>query len=351
MTLLTEKSNLGTTGLKVPPVIFGTSALGNLYEAISDETKEAIVGNCLGYVESPVVFDIAGKYGAGLALEELGRCLRVAKAENKNVIISNKLGWIRTELKTPEPTFEPGAWVDLKHDAIQKISYDGIIECWQQGNQLLGGEYVPQLVSVHDPDEYIANGKTAEEQEALFNDVLEAYRALADLREKGEVQAVGVGSKDWTIIQRISKMIKLDWVMFANSFTIYNHPQDLLDFIDELAAAGVGIVNSAVFHAGFLVGGKFFDYKVIEPDTPENRGVFEWRKKFMALCEVHKVSPAVACIQFALTPPGVNCIALNTSNPANVRRNVESVMVDIPAAFWQAMKSEGLIRADYPYLK
>lgn len=351
MTLLTEKSKFGKTGLEVPPVIFGTSALGNLYEAIPDATKEEIVGNSLKFVDNPVVFDIAGKYGAGLALEELGRCLRFFNVKKENVIISNKLGWIRTELKTPEPTFEPGAWMNLKHDAVQKISYDGILECWEQGNQLLGGEYIPQLVSVHDPDEYIANGSDAIEKEKLFNDVLDAYRALADLRAKGEVKAVGVGSKDWKVIQRISREIKLDWVMFANSFTIYNHPQDLLDFIDELTVAGVGIVNSAVFHAGFLVGGKFFDYKVIQPDTPENKRIFQWRDTFMVICKKYNVSPAVACIQFGLTPPGVNSIALNTSNPDNVLRNVESVMVDIPSAFWQEMKEQGLIQSNYPYLK
>lgn len=350
MAILSQKSELGNTGLKVPPILFGTSALGNLYEAIPNETKEAIVGHCLNNVSDPVVFDIAGKYGAGLALEELGRCLRVNGAKPDQVIISNKLGWVRTELKTPEPTFEPGAWMNLKNDAIQKISYDGIIECWNQGNELLGGEYIPQLVSVHDPDEYIANGATEADKNRLFNDVLEAYRALDDLRAKGEVKAVGVGSKDWRVIQKISNVIKLDWVMFANSFTILNHPKDLLAFIDELTTSGVGIINSAVFHAGFLVGGKFFDYKVISPDTDENKRIFKWRDDFHAICKKHQVSPAVACIQFGLTPPGVSCIALNTSNPNNVIRNVESVMVDIPKAFWVEMMSFGLIRSDYPYL-
>jgi D-threo-aldose 1-dehydrogenase len=49
---------LGKTGLQVAPVIFGTSALGNLYTTLGDDTKQEIVTNC--YRNVPV-FDSAGK--------------------------------------------------------------------------------------------------------------------------------------------------------------------------------------------------------------------------------------------------------------------------------------------------
>ncbi|NMC40777.1 MAG: aldo/keto reductase, partial [Bacteroidales bacterium] len=148
-----EHRQIGKTSVFIPPVIFGTSALGNLYSALSDETKTAIVEECLRHVPAPVVFDSAGKYGAGLALEKLGGILSMLGARQEDVIISNKLGWLRTPLQTPEPTFEKGVWFGIKNDARQNISYDGILECWEQGNNLLGGKFQPQLVSVHDPDE------------------------------------------------------------------------------------------------------------------------------------------------------------------------------------------------------
>ena len=100
-------------------------------------------------------FDTAGKYGVGLALESLGKCLQQLNVGKESVLNSNKLGWVRIPLTTPEPTFEPGVWQGLQHDAIQKISYDGILECYEQGNKLLGG-YNVKYVSVHDPDECLA---------------------------------------------------------------------------------------------------------------------------------------------------------------------------------------------------
>ena len=51
-----EYRPIGTTGIKLPQIIFGTSALGNLYTALDDETKNSIVRECINHVSSPVVF-------------------------------------------------------------------------------------------------------------------------------------------------------------------------------------------------------------------------------------------------------------------------------------------------------
>jgi D-threo-aldose 1-dehydrogenase len=184
----------------------------------------------------------------------------------------------------------------------------------------------------------------------LFSHIVEAYRALTDLKSQGEVKAIGVGAKNWKIIRLIEQEVDLDWVMFANSMTIYRHPRELLDFMEKLHIKGIGIINSAVFHAGFLTGGDFFDYVPIKPDSAENRDRFKWREKFFILCRKHHVVPANACVQFAMTPPGVISISLNTSNPARVKDNVESVECSIPAGFWKEMVVKGLIDKDYPYL-
>jgi D-threo-aldose 1-dehydrogenase len=345
-----EHRQIGKTGVCIPPVIFGTSALGNLYSALNDQTKTAIVKESLLNVPKPVVFDSAGKYGAGLALEKLGEILQKLKAEKNDVIISNKLGWLRTPLLTPEPAFEKGIWFDIKNDARQNISYEGILECWEQGNALLGGNFSPLLVSVHDPDEFLSTAHDDAHFRRLFRNIVQAYKALSYLKSQGKVKAIGVGAKDWNTIRLITNDIDLDWVMFANSMTIYRHPNDLLDFMEQLHAKGISIINSAVFHAGFLTGGDFFDYARIKPDSFENRAKFKWREDFFAICKKHNVVPANACVQFALTPPGVISISLNTSNPARVKNNVKSVECKIPDDFWKEMVNKDLIDKNYSHL-
>lgn len=337
---------LGRTGLKVPPVMFGTSCLGNLYEVVADETKLAIVSEIIRHSPAPAVFDSAGKYGAGLALEVIGNSLRKLGVSPSQVAISNKLGWYRVPLRGPEPTFERGVWAGIQHDAESRISYDGIIECYQQGCELLGPGYAPQLVSVHDPDEYLASAKSPQERSLRFTNVLGAYRALFDLKRDGKVKAVGIGAKNWRVVREVFQHVELDWVMFACSLTVYSHAAELLEFITQLHASEVGMVNSAVFNAGFLIGGEWFDYR--RPDPVKDAPLFAWREKFLAACKKFEVKPSDVCVQFGLALPGIVSVALNTGHPERIKQNIASATNPIPTGLWRALKDEGLVARDFP---
>ena len=341
---------VGDTGILLPPVVFGTSCLGNLYAVVPDEDKLAITRECFRAVPVQVALDTAGKYGAGLAIEVIARNLRALGIGPDQLVLSNKLGWFRTPLRGPEPTFEPGTWFGLAHDAEQRISYDGILQCWEQGNDLLGGAARQDMVSVHDPDEYLAAATDAPDEARRRRDILGAYRALFELRKAEKARAVGVGSKDWRVIRWIADEVALDWVMLACSFTILHHPPELLAFIADLHRRGVAIINSAVFHAGFLTGGKYFDYRIPSPGDPADAPLFVWREKFLAQCGRHGVAPAAACVRFARSAPGVRAVALNTGNPARIAGNAALATAEVPPAFWAALKADGLIARDYPFL-
>ena len=327
-----------------PEVIFGTSGLGNLYVALPEEHKTKIVSACVQHGRQPVVFDTAGKYGAGLALESLGVGLRNAGVAPENVIISNKLGWMRTELKTAEPTFEPGVWQNLKHDAVQQISAEGIIACYEQGNKLLNG-YEASWVSVHDPDEYLASANSEAEYHTRFQDILSAYEALGKLKEAGRVSAIGIGAKNWKVISRITDYIDLDWVMIANSMTIHSHPADLIDFMKQLSGKGVHIINSAIFNGGFLTGLDFYNYQPVSIKT--HTALYRWRERFYAICKDFDVRPEVACAVFAKRAPGVKSIALSTTNPNRVKSNASILETIISETFWRSLVANQLINAQY----
>ncbi len=344
---LSLKKPLGKTGLEVPQVVYGTSYLGNLYTALPYEDKLELMMKWFECTETPVSIDSAGKYGAGLALEMIGKGLADMEIHPDDIVISNKLGWYRVPLTTGEPTFEPGAWVDLENDCVQTFGYEGIIKCFEQGNELLGGLYKTKVVSVHDPDEYLAAADSPADRDKRFMEILESYRALFDLKKEGKVKAVGVGSKDWTIIRELYEHVPFDWVMFANSFTIFSHPQELQSFMDKLNDDGVGIVNSAVFHGGFLTGGDKFDYQDVDPASEKGKILYGWREAFNATCEKHGVEPGDACLHFGLSHPAIVSIALNTSKPHKMNRNVEILLKKIPEAFWNELKKEGLIDPEY----
>ena len=301
-----------------------------------------IVEQWFQHAPVPVMIDTAGKYGAGLALECIASALASLKVAPSDIIISNKLGWRRVPLEADEPTFEPGAWVGLKHDAVQDISYDGILRCYEEGNQLLGN-YSQQMVSVHDPDEYLAAATDEANRQARWQDILAAYKALQELRRAGKVAGVGVGSKDWRVVQQLTDQCELDWVMLATCYTIYTHPAELTEFIEQLHQRNIGVINSAVFHSGFMTGGQFFDYRKIDATSDEDQKLINWRDRFHRVCQQFNIKPAEACVAFALQPPGITAIALSSSQPERVATNVHLANTKLPEEFWAAMRAENLL--------
>lgn len=332
---------------ELPKVMFGTATLGNLYAEPPYAEKKAVIKAIVDSAGDGIaVFDSAGKYGAGLALEVLGQALEELGVPPEKVLISNKLAWKRVPLTTPEPTFEPGAWVNLKNDAVQDISYQGIIDCFENGNKLLG-KYDSGLGSVHDPDEYLNAAKSPAERKQREADVLGAYKALMELRAAGKIASIGVGAKDITAIDWIVDAgIKLDWAMFACSITPYSHGDVAKKLLKKLGAQGVDVINSAVFNGGFLTGGSFFDYREVTAQSdPE---LFAWRDKFNKICADFNVKPAAVCVQFSFLFPEIKSIALATSKPSRVNDNIALAEAVMPAGLWDKLEAEGLINLSEP---
>lgn len=347
---LKAENPLGKTGIWVPSVIYGTSYLGNLYRELDFNQKLKLMSTWFECTEKPVVIDTAGKYGAGLALEVIGKGLSELGVDPGDIIISNKMGWYKVELKYPEPLFEPGVWKNLRNDAVQSFGYSDIIKCFEQGSLLLGGTYRTDLVSVHDPDEYLHAADNDDTRKKRYDEILESYRALFDLKKKGEVRAVGIGCKNWEVVRELYEDVKFDWVMFANSFTIYKHPYRLVTFMDRLNHDGVGIINSAIFHGGFLTGGSSYDYREVDPGSSFGKTIYGWRIKFNTICNKFNVDPAEACIHFAISHPSTVSIALNTSKPGKMKQNAEILQKKIADDFWSELKNAGIINRDYRYL-
>lgn len=315
------------------PIIFGTSCLGNLYRELPFETKVEIAAEWFKAFEHPII-DSAGKYGAGLSLECIGRALRELGKKDGDLSISVKLGWRRSRRLGvgDEPTFEPGAWKGLEWDAVQDISREGILRCHEEAASLLGG-YSIDMVSVHDPDEYLASPERG--RTAALDDIMGAYESLFDLKSRGAARSVGIGAKDWHAIRDLWRLgVRFDWTMFACAPTLLVHPPELLEFVGELKEAGVTLIDSAVFNGGFLTGGDMIDYR--KSDPVRDREAFAFRERYLALCARFGLDPAAPAVEYAYRL-GFNSVALNTSSPARILRNASYGFSRAPAEFWKEL--------------
>lgn len=328
-------------------IVYGSTTLGNLFEQLSDEVKSEIVAQWLLDPHHPITIDSAGKYGAGLALEVIRNELLVREIHPDQVILSNKLGWRRIPLVGSKPSFEPDAWIGLEYDAAQDFGYAGIIRCWEEGNALLC-PYQARWVSVHDPDDYLKEATSSTEREKRWTDILGAYDALFDLKSKGQVDAVGIGAKDWNVIKAIAEEVSFDWVMVANSLTVYRHPPALLSFLAALKAKGTRIFNAALLHGGFLSGGSFFDYQRLNPNDVADAARMAWRVEFSNLCNRYEVTPIEAAIAFSFQFDFVDAVAVSSNQPQQVEQQRQATRKEIPCQFWNDMRSRGLLSIELP---
>jgi D-threo-aldose 1-dehydrogenase len=175
-----------------------------------------------------------------------------------------------------------------------------------------------------------------------------AWRAIGELKAAGFVLGAGIVARDLGSLSQVTP--SADWVVLTGGFTPMRHPAEPLVSMAELAARQIPTIVSDVFDGGFLVGSNRLDGRVLSAEGPADRSLLAWRTSFVALCHGHGITPAQACIQFALSGPGVVAVMLNSSHSDRVAENIASVERTVPDAFWASMKEEGLLAADYPHV-
>ena len=117
---------------------------------------------------------------------------------------------------------------------------------------------------------------------------------------------------------------------------------------DQNGVPEIPIILTGVFGGGFLVGGNRLDGQTVSLDNDAERRSIAWRKAFVSLCDGHGITPSHACIQFALSLPGVVAVQIDSSYSDRVAENICSVFVEVPANFWASMREEGLLSVDLP---
>jgi D-threo-aldose 1-dehydrogenase len=296
-----QHSSLAGTGLQIPPILFGTASLGNVGRVITEQAKVAICGDWFRGVKSPVFVHTSYNYGKGVALEVIGRTLRRLEISGQEIIIQLA---IDSEVASVKETWEKSCW-------------------------LLGTEYRPKLLSLENPDDA-------------------TWQAAVALKAANVVQGVGITVADWKLTTSRLVSLEPDWVTLGGGCTVMQHAPEMLEFMTELAGQQIPIIVAGVFDGGFLVGSNRLNGRLLSPDDPSQRSLFVWRKAFVALCDGYSISPAHACIQFALSLPGVAAVRLDSSYPDRVAENIRSAYSEVPPGFWESLKEEGLLKEIAP---
>jgi D-threo-aldose 1-dehydrogenase len=314
----------------LPRLGLGTSPLGNLYTAVTDDEARAVID--AAWKSGVRTFDTAPHYGLGLAERRLGAAL--ADRPRAEYVLSTKVG----RLLAPDPAGagrldDDGFVVPAAWRRVWDFSADGVRRCLESSLERLGLDRV-DVVYVHDPD---GHGDQA---------VAEAVPALVDLREQGVVGAVGVGMNQWQLPARFVRESDVDVVMLAGRYTLLEQPA-LTEFLPLCAERGVDVVAAGVFNSGLLArhdvpDDATHDYRAAPAD------LIDRARRIAEVCARHGTTLPAAALWFPFGHPAVTGAVVGARTEAEIRANVAALTAPPPAGLWADLRAEGLLAADAP---
>ncbi len=304
-------ARVGRTELYVPRIGMGTAPLGNWHNPIDDATATATLRAAIDHGMRFV--DTAPLYGAGQAERRVGQGL--AAIPRDSYVLCTKVG----RLVNPDGT--------VPFD----FSRDGVLRSVEASLERLGLDRIDILL-IHDPDDHY--------RQALD----EAFPALADLRSQGVIKAIGAGMNQWQMLSEFARNADFDCFLLAGRYTLLE--QESLGFLSLCQERGIGVFLGGVFNSGILATGArpgaTFQY------APAPPAIMERATRIEAVCTRHNVPLSVAAVQFPLAHPAVTALILGGRSPDEIAANYRALQMPIPAALWDDLHAEGLLREDAP---
>ena len=338
-----DERRVGQTQVSVTQLGFGSAYIGEYHEKVPDAQARATLE--AAWQAGVRYFDTSPFYGEGLAEHRVGEFLR--DMPRNEFVVSTKVGrLLRSPVDPARPNRGPCAG-GLPFEHHFDYSYAGVMRSFEDSLQRLGLDRVEMLI-IHDLDAGNLGCETgvSARMAQLING---GWLALSDLKGRGAIGAIGAGINDSTyatgMIPRFLELFDLDFFLMAGDYTLLD--TDILDTDFALCAErGVGLVIGTVFASGILATGAVPGAQYLYEDAKAD--VLAKVASIEEVCGRHGVSLPAAALQFALAHPLVAAVIPGAIAPEQVIRNAAVVQEPIPPAFWEDLKSEGLLRSDAP---
>lgn len=318
---------------------FGTAPLGNMYRNIPEQ--EALDTVEAAWQQGVRYFDAAPMYGAGLAELRLGTALQQHRRDD--FVLSTKVGRLildEREDTTQRDLGEKGGL--FEHGLPNKIVYDytadGTLRAIEASLTRLKTDRL-DIVWIHDP----ARDFHGEGWRDVFDIAMNgAAKALTRLREEGVISAWGLGVNRVEPCEMALQQADPDGFLIAGRYTLLDHADALRTLMPASTARGLGIVVGGPYNSGILAGGTHYEYQQATPD------ILARVDALRAVCAAFNVDIRAAALQFSLAHPAVAAVIPGASQPSRIAENLALVDAEIPAAFWQALRTRGLVAVDAP---
>ncbi len=326
---------LGRSGVQLSTLGFGAAPIGNLYAEVDDAVALAAVADA--YAAGIRHFDTAPYYGYGLSEQRLGQGLR--GLPRASYTLSTKVGRCVYDDASAAPGRDGFAVAGRR--AEFDYSRDGVLRAFESSLQRLGTDHIDVLL-LHD----IGRLTHGERHAAMLRQALdEALPTMAALKAQGACRAIGIGVNEEDVAVELMPLFPLDCVMLAGRYTLLEqHAAQRI--MAQALQRQVGILVAGPYSSGLLSDargpGETYNY------APVDAATLQHAQRLFAACAAHGVDVGAAALQFPLAHPAVSAVVAGMRTPAEVASAATRLRAAIPAALWQQLRDDDLLRAPVP---
>eukprot|EP01065_Artemidia_motanka_P010112 TRINITY_DN15301_c0_g1_i3.p1 TRINITY_DN15301_c0_g1~~TRINITY_DN15301_c0_g1_i3.p1 ORF type:complete len:354 (+),score=66.87 TRINITY_DN15301_c0_g1_i3:245-1306(+) len=324
-------------------------------------------------------YDTAPFYGRGQAEHRVGRFLYdIPRSE---YFLQTKVGRVLlrpSQRRRPPPhhgglsattwaeeraalAVPDGAHGAMEFEIVHDYTYSGIMRSFEESLQRLGVPRVDSLV-IHDLDSMFFDSPDLirHHMQQLEQS---GSKALRELKDTGEVSAVGAGVNDCgTITRYLESSVDVDFFVVAQVYSLLHNTGRVSSWCSEEVVRqggslhelnrclreGVGVVAASPFNAGILVHGPRCDGTDICNYRPATDEEVKRAAALAAICREHGVPLGAAALQFPLGHPAVTSVVFGIGSEEEARVGMGWASYPIPANLWRAMRERELVRPEVP---
>ncbi len=298
---------MGGSGIAVPRICFGTSALGdmpNTYGYRVDEKRG--IATVRAILEgTPAFLDTGRNYGMGRSEERIGKAIRELGGLPPGCVISTKL----------DRDMDTG-----RFDAAQAR------RSLEQSLETLGLDRV-QILHLHDP-----------EHSASITEVAGAGGALPELfkmKEEGLADVVGLAAGNIDVMMPLLREWDFDVLITHSRFTLTNSNAEPL--IELARSRGIVVFNAAPFAGGALAKGAANAQRYVYQEATEE--TLAPVRRIESICERYDVPLGAAALQFSTRDKRIASTICGVSKPERIAQTLAWADWPIPDEAWKDLQA------------
>lgn len=334
---LTDRRQIGSTSLELPPMGFGAAHLGGMYHRVSGETAHATLK--AAWDGGVRFFDTAPFYGRGLSEHRVGDFL--IDQPRDQFLLTTKVGRYFKRPADPK-SFDRTPWGGgLNMEIVWDYTYDGVMRAYEQSLLRLGLDSVDALL-IHDPEASLAGNADGPRMQDMAKS---GIKALEELKASGQIKAIGMGLNAADSLMTFAPQVPLDFCIVAMPYTLLDQSA-LSTGLKRCVDNNISVIIGAPYASGILATGPGpnarYGYGIATEEVQDKV------RRIQKICASYAVSLQAAALQFPLAHASVVAVIPGGARPEEVTSNIGYLQETVPAAFWTELKTAGLIDAEAP---